>query len=156
MRSRITDFLDAIGLPTRAAVLDDATFLPGLAIDAGVLLYDHSRLTYPGDLLHEAGHLAFTPAAQRPLVTRDSTWPLGEELAAIAWSYAALVHLQIDAAVVFHGGGYQGSSPAFIENFAAGRYVGVSMLEWAGMTEEHTWKRTPAVAFPRMIKWLRD
>lgn len=151
----ILEFLDAIGLPAKSASLDGRTFLPGLAIEAGTLVYDVAKLTYPGDLLHESGHIAFTPAAERPLLTGESTWELGEELAAIAWSYAAALRIGIDPAVVFHGGGYQGSSSAFIENFGAGRYVGVSMLQWAEMAEEKTRKNDPAVAYPRMLKWLR-
>jgi hypothetical protein len=127
-----------------------------VTIVGGALVYDPRLLEHPGDLLHEAGHIAFTPAAARSALTGHATSDLGEEIAAIAWSYAAVVHLAIDPAIVFHDGGYRGASPAFIDNFRAGRFVGVPMLEWAGLAEEKTRRKDPAVAYPRMLKWLRD
>lgn len=152
----IVDFLRHIGLQVRTAELPDDTFLPGITIERGALVYDPARLRYPGDLLHEAGHLAFTPARDRGALSTHATSDLGEEIAAIAWSYAAAVHLGIDPSHVFHDGGYRGASSAFVTNFAAGRFVGVPMLEWAGMAEEKTRRKNPPVAFPRMLKWLRD
>jgi len=146
--ARITAFLDGIGIPTTATSLTEPTFLPGLTLDRGAIRYDVMRLTYPGDLLHEAGHIALTPAAERPSLTPESPFNLGDDLGAIAWSYAAILHLQLDPAIVFHDGGYRGNSPAFLRNFAEGHYVGVPLLEWMGMT---TWG-----TFPRMGKWLRD
>lgn len=152
----IVEFMREIGLDVRTAELSEPTFLPGITIDGGALVYDPTRLTYPGDLLHEAGHIAFTPACDRPQLSGHATSDLGEEIAAIAWSYAAAVHLNIDPSYVFHDAGYRGSSRAFVENFREGRFVGVPMLEWAGMAEEKTPRKTPAVAFPRMLKWLRE
>ena len=58
----------------------------------------------------------------------------GDELGAIAWSYAAALHLQLDPGVVFHEQGYHGGSQSILENFAAGRYIGVPMLQWRGLT----------------------
>lgn len=112
------------------------------------MVYDPERLTWPGDLLHESGHLAFTPAAARPAVSADTPFDVGDDFAAIAWSYAALTHLRLEPAVVFHADGYRGWSEAYIENFGARRYVGVSLLVWADLTTEE--------AYPQMFKWLRD
>ena len=128
--------------------LGESTVLPGLTVDAGAIVYDPDKLTWPGDLLHEAGHLAFTPAAERPQVSIDTPFDLGHDFAAIAWSWAALTHLQLDPRVVFHDGGYYGWSAAYIDNFSKRRYVGVSLLQWADMTTEGE--------FPSMLKWLRD
>ena len=157
--SDVTDailaFLRSIGIEVRESTLEAPTFLPGITIERGVLLYDPVRLQYPGDLLHEAGHIAFTPARDRRALSAHATGDLGEEIAAIAWSYAALVHLGIDPAIVFHEGGYRGSSRAFIENFATGHYAGVPMLAWAGMAAEKTRGTTPEIAYPRMLQWLR-
>ena len=51
---------------------------------------------------------------------------------AIAWSYAAAVHLGLDPAVVFHEAGYRGGSGSLIENFAQERYIGVPICNgWA-------------------------
>jgi hypothetical protein len=70
----------------------------------------------------------------------------GEELGAIAWSYAAALHLQLDPGVVFHEHGYRGGSQSMLENFAAGRYIGVPMLQWRGLCGNE---------YPRMLRWLR-
>ena len=65
-------------------------------------------------------------------------------MAAIAWSWAALVHLRLDPAVVFHQEGYRGGSQSLIENFSMGRFVGVPMLRWMGMiTRQHHFRRCP-------------
>ncbi|MGB7019857.1 MAG: hypothetical protein WBD80_11725, partial [Xanthobacteraceae bacterium] len=48
----------SIGIEVRAATLIEPTFLPGLDIRHGAILADEARLTYPGDILHEAGHIA--------------------------------------------------------------------------------------------------
>ena len=50
-------FVESIGIEVRAEDLPD-TFLPGLDIRDGVLCIDMARLTHPGDILHEAGHIA--------------------------------------------------------------------------------------------------
>jgi hypothetical protein len=155
--SLISGFLNIIGLPTATTVLTQGTFLPGLAISQGTLLIDESRLTYPGDLLHEAGHVAVTPATKRRELGQNARFDAGEEMAAIAWSYAATLHLQIDPAIVFHPDGYRGGSRAIIENFSHGRYLGVPLLEWYGLAASK--KEAAALQvlpYPHMLKWLRD
>jgi hypothetical protein len=154
--ARMIRFVEEIGLATRRWTLDANTSLPGLAIDRGVILIDVERLSYPGDLLHEAGHLAVTAAASRQQFTRDSQLDLGDDLGAIAWSYAAALHLGIDPAIVFHEHGYQGSSAAFLSNFANGHYVGVPLLAWAGMTVEPRRGMACNDCYPMMLRWLRE
>lgn len=139
-------FLDGIGIPARAGAVEEATFLPGLRIERGAIVYDPERLLYPGDLLHEAAHVAFTPAAERAALGDTLSPDPGGEMAAIAWTWAAALHLGIDPAVVFHEHGYRGASASLIDNFRNGRYVGAPMLSWAGMTDD----------YPRMRKWVRD
>lgn len=157
LTSRIVGFLRAIGVEVCARELPEPTFLPGLRIDRGRLLVDEARLLYPGDLLHEAGHLAVTPAAERGEMGDDAGADLGYEIGAIAWSYAAALHLEIDPAVVFHEGGYRGSSGAFIDNFGAGRYVGVPLLQWMGLAMEGKPAREAGVQpYPHMLRWLRE
>jgi hypothetical protein len=150
-------FLASIGLETAPGVLAEAGFLDGLMISHGVLLIDEVRLAYPGDLLHEAGHLAVVPGDKRKLLYGHAGSDPGEEMAAIAWSYAAALYLGIDPAVVFHPSGYAGGSQAILLNFSQGRYFGVPMLEWLGLTAD---KKTAALLqvpwYPHMLKWLRD
>jgi hypothetical protein len=153
---RIRTFLDQIGLSVFARDLPGPTLLPGLTIDGGAVIYDPARLTFPGDLLHEAGHVAFAPSSERGQLSCATHFTLGDDLAAIAWSWAALTHLDLDPTLVFHEGGYDGWSSAYIENFSAGRYVGVSLLEWADMTFEPKHGQTGEPLFPQMLKWMRD
>ena len=144
---RIMDFLGEIGLTARVAPIETPTFLPGIETAGGVIWVDPARLLYPGDLLHEAGHMAVLTPAERPRFPAEGD-DLGMEIGAIAWSWAALRHLDFDPAVVFHPAGYRGASGSFIENFMAGRYVGVPLLQWMGLTTTE--------AYPAMSRWLRE
>jgi hypothetical protein len=79
------------------------------------------------------------------------------ESAAMVWSYAAVLHIGLDPRVVFHSDGYKGNAEALLMNFELGVYIGVNVLEEAGMTV--TGKNADAKqlqSFPKMIKWLRD
>jgi hypothetical protein len=150
---RLADFVRGIGIAVRPAALAEPTFLPGLDIGNGILLVDETRLSYPGDLLHEAGHIAVTDPAVRnaPTLSPDP----GDEMATLAWSYAAALQLRLDPAVVFHPDGYKGGSSALLENFAAGRYVGVPLLHCYGMTVEPRLAAPGVDPYPHMLRWLR-
>jgi|ERR1051326_65415 hypothetical protein len=154
--AQIAGFLAHIGLKTEPARLQEPTFLDGVHISHGNLLIDEAALTYPGDLLHEAGHLAVTPAERRNQLHHHAGGDPGEEMAAIAWSYAAALSAGVDPGVVFHSGGY-GGGQAILENFIRGRFFGVPLLEWFGLTVD---KKNAALLnappYPHMIKWLRD
>jgi hypothetical protein len=157
LTSTLAAFVNSIGLRVEPAQIAEDTFLPGLHISRGTILIDESTLSYPGDILHEAGHLAVTPAEKRKIISGNAGPDPGEEMTAIAWSYAAAIHLSVNPAVVFHHQGYHGGSQAILENFAAGRYFGVPMLQWLGMTADVNTARELNVApYPHMLKWLRD
>jgi hypothetical protein len=154
LTERLVAFVRGIGIEVRATTLPDNTFLPGLDVRHGAILVDEARLAYPGDILHEAGHLAVTDPAERlaPKLSPDG----GDELTSIAWSYAALRHLKLDPTIVFHDRGYKGGAAALIENFAAGNYVGVPLLQLYGMAVEP--KRAATIGaepYPHMLRWLR-
>jgi len=154
---KIVAFLAEIGIEVIRTELHQQTFMPGVMADRGAILIDESRLLYPGDLLHEAGHLAVIPPEERKRVQGNMGKDRGEEMMAIAWSYAASVHLALEPSVVFHDGGYRGWSKAFIENFTNGRYVGVPMLQWIGLTADNKRAKEMGVEpYPHMIKWLLD
>ena len=147
-------FVRGVGIEAVPASLPDPTFLPGLDVRYGVVLVDEARLTFPGDILHEAGHVAVSDPAERK--QEKLTPNLGDEIAAIAWSYAALRFLDIDPAIVFHEGGYRGGGRAFIENFSAGRYVGVPLLQLYGLTVEPRLAAAHGVQpYPHMLGWIR-
>jgi hypothetical protein len=154
LTERLAAFVRDIGLPVRAAALSAGTFLPGLDIRDGAIVVDEAQLAHPGDILHEAGHLAVADPAERS-VPRLSPSP-GDEMASIAWSYAALRYLDLDPAVVFHREGYKGGSAAIIENFEAGRYFGVPLLQFYAMSYEPRQAAEKGVApFPHMLRWVR-
>jgi len=153
---RIVAFLREIGLDVQARALSEPTFLPGVHIEHGGLAVDPTRLTYPGDLLHEAGHLAVVPPAERAAMHGDAGGDQANEMMAIGWSYAALVHLGLDPAVVFHAGGYQDGGQTYLRNFAEGRYLAVPMLQWVGLTLDQKRACEEGVApYPHMLRWLR-
>lgn len=116
---------------------------------AGTLYFDPEKLKYPGDLLHEAGHLAILPSEQRLNAGDDFAGDGGNEMAAIAWSYAASVHLELPPEVLFHEAGYKGEAAWLAENFSSGTYIGLPMLEWKRMTDA-----AGENAYPRMLHWL--
>ncbi len=156
---KIIGFLNEIGIETCYRKLDDEDcFLPGFLIENGKIIIDKDKLLYPGDILHEAGHIAVVPAAERknlkgPLIAKRNDAP-AEEMMAIAWSYAACIYLNIDPVFVFHEQGYKGGGLNIVENFQDGRYIGVPVLQWLGMTTTDTQSGFPV--YPAMIKWLRD
>jgi hypothetical protein len=154
---KIAGFLREIGLPLTAGPVGKETVLPGIQVVRGGLVVEEARLKHCGDLLHEAGHLAVLTAKDRASAELDLGTDLGAEIAAIAWSYAASVHLDLDPAIVFHAGGYRGASPTFIENFGEGRYVGVPLLQWMGLTADVPRAKELGVPpYPNMLRWLRE
>nr|WP_294861710.1 hypothetical protein [uncultured Fluviicola sp.] len=156
-QQKIRHFLNQIGISVIETELPDDCFLPGLSIERNAILMDPQRMKYPGDLLHEAGHLAVTEEALRPLIgteEMDPGWPSdGDELAAILWSYAALRHLELEPEVVFHPNGYKNQSEWLIEQFQSGNYIALPLLEWMGFC--HQCGKDGAKPFPHMLKWLR-
>src|SRR3954447_5819744 len=130
----IVDFLRSLGLEVRTGAVDKTSFLPAITVNDGAIVFDPARLTYPGDLLHEAGHLAVKPPSERAVATADLAGDPAEEMMAIAWSYAAALEIGLPPEVVFHPEGYRGGSQSLLENFAEGRFLAVPMLEWVGMT----------------------
>lgn len=159
--SILTKFLRSIGVQVYYANIDAETFLPGILLNKGAIIIDKNKLKYPGDILHEAGHLAVVPPAERSELTGNAaenrSQHEAEEMMSIAWSYAACIHLGIDPHIVFHEHGYKGGGSMLVENFSNGRYIGVPMLQWLGMTLE-TRKATEKglLPYPQMLKWLRD
>ena len=154
-------FLAEIGLTVVERSVPDGSFLPGIEIQNGTIWIDRARLQYPGDILHEAGHLAVTPADKRAQLCADQIGKdpghEAEEMMAIAWSYAACLHLGIDPSFVLHEGGYKGGANSIAENFANKRYFGVPSLQWLGMTYEEKNAEAHGVApYPHMVMWLRS
>ena len=161
LTGKIAGFLTEIGLAVCPAKLDGQTFLPGILVSRGALLVDEKKLAFPGDLLHEAGHLAVAPAAYRAQLSDEVILPDVNlallEAQAILWSYAACLHLGIAPQIVFHEGGYRGRSEELLFNFSLGIFAGVGGLEEYGMTyADRNAAKLGVAPFPQMRKWLRD
>jgi hypothetical protein len=151
---KLVAFVRSIGIEVRASAIDWKTQFPGLDIRAGAVLVDESRLIHPGNILHEAGHIAVHDPARRSHPTFSPT--RGEELGALAWSYAATVHLGLHAEVVFYPGSFTGWATSLIENFGEGRYLGVPLLQRYGMAVEARCATERGVEpYPHMMRWLR-
>jgi hypothetical protein len=158
---QIITFLSKIGIEVIEKELDTTTFLPGLSLGANCIYVDFEKLLYPGDILHEAGHIAVTPACEREWIGTDKMskdWPTqGDEIVAILWSYAALHHLKLPLDFVFHANGYKDSSDWFISNFSNQNYMGLPLLEWMGLTLSQSRAKVEGKkAFPEMQQWLRS
>jgi hypothetical protein len=154
---RMVAFLRQIGLAVRAGEVAIGTNLPGIVIDHGVLTIDEARMTYPGDLLHEAGHMAVVTPGHRASMHRDIGSEPAEEMMAISWSYAAARRLDIDPAIVFHPHGYKGGSDWILQIFAQEHYLALPMLQWCGLAYDKTRAQAEgADPFPTMQRWLRE
>lgn len=161
LTDRIAGFLTGIGIEVESTRLQGDGFLPGILVERGRLLVDEAKLVYPGDLLHEAGHLAVAPRDERSSLSGEVIIPGADmdaiEAQATAWAYAAVVHLGLEPAVLFHAGGYRGKSERLIYTYTAGVYPGAYGLQLAGMTAMGETARHLAVApYPHMLKWVRD
>ena len=142
----IIEFLREIGLTVVARGVPSGTVLPGISIDHGAIVVDRDTLLHPGDLLHEAGHLAVVPPTERAAFHENVGDDGGMEMAAIAWSYAAAVHLGVPLDELFHDGGYRGDGAWLREHFSTQQSLGVPILVWRGLTD--------TASFPAMRQWL--
>lgn len=154
-------FLNEIGIETMFETLEEPCFLPGLSIRNGTIIIDREALYYPGDILHEAGHIAVVPATERHAlnasVIEKREQREAEEMMAIAWSYAACMHLGLDPYVVFHDDGYKGGGSYIADNFNNKNYFGLPMLQWIGLTaDEKNAAEKNIEPYPHMIRWLRE
>ena len=160
---RIVAFIGDLGLAIRDGDVPADAFLPGVRIADGGLVVDRTAMFIPGDLLHEAGHLAVIPGRYRQRIgddvdagvaqiraeaagagdrdpVLDGLEGLGGELQAIAWSYAACRHLGLPLEIVFKPGAYGtdkngGADPMMIaQQIEMGFFPGLHRLIQAGMT----------------------
>jgi hypothetical protein len=157
----IFEFIVATGLSIVEDDLPNETFLPGIVLRAGSLVVDPKKLMWPGDLLHEAGHLAVLPAELRArandaLVDTVEMEHAGEP-EAMAWAYAAAMAIGLPLEMLIHEGGYKGRSAEVLSMYAFGVYPGLRGLCEIGLTAAPGF--TPecgAVRYPQMLRWLRE
>jgi hypothetical protein len=151
----ITNFLTEIGIEWREGNVPENTFVPGITIDNGCLVFDSVQMLYPGDLLHEAGHIAVTTSGERTMLNGDvlNAAPNkdGDEMAVLLWSWLAAQHCGIPSQVVFHAHGYKGDGDWLAEQFDSGTYIAAPLLQWMGIIAKIEKGQKPQV-----VRWLRD
>lgn len=149
-------FLDEVGIEVDwLGEGQEEQLLGGLAIIGGRLLVDPETPVWPGDLLHEGGHIAVAAPDLRPRLGPVEADPT-DEMMAIAWSFAAARQCGLPTRQLFHNGGYRGDSAKLIQSFNLGHYIGAPMLGFHGMTADmQTAMEQGLPSFPHMIRWLR-
>lgn len=149
----ISAFIREKGIEIKESDDEPGIFFPGIAIRNGVLVINRKQMLYPGDLLHEAGHIAV--AEDRPALNGDvragRPGKEGEEMSVMLWTYAACLNLNIPAEIVFHADGYKGESQWIIEQYCNGNYIGLPLLVWMGLAHDSQIEG----GFPKMIKWVK-
>jgi hypothetical protein len=149
--SRIFSFLDKIGIETEEGPVTGKVFVPGITIKDGRLYYERDAVKYPGDLLHEAGHIAVTEPSLRLSLNGEIPQDRhGEEMAVLVWSYLAAKESGIPPGIVFHPDGYKGQSDWLLENFENKVYIGLPLIVWMKMVEQ---QKDGTV---KVIRWLRE
>ncbi len=154
---RVADVVEAIGLWVRPGpVPDGGTLLAGLRVERGGIIVDETKSPHPGDLLHEAAHLAVMPPQDRDTVCGTLPADGGLEMAALAWSYAMAVRFELPLDMVFHDA-FTAGGPWLRELFGTGQSTGVPLLQlWDMCRLEDAppgFEHLPV--FPEMAKWLR-
>lgn len=149
------DFLEEIGIELREGEVPSDSFLPGVCIQTGSVVYDRNTLLYPGDILHEAGHVAVSDPLHRYSMSGNvaevNSGKSAEEQAVLLWTWAAICKTGIPPEVVFHPQGYKDESSLLIESFENEEYTGLSLLVWMKMTRPADERG----GFPVMTNWLR-
>lgn len=74
----------------------------------------------------------------------------GEEIGVQLWTYLAALEIGLPPEIVFHAGGYQGSSDWFVETYGSGNFVGLPLLTWMGIAIAN-----PEGGPPIVNRWLR-
>ena len=157
----ILRFLEKIGVPFQFTSIDIVTYVPGINIHNGSLQIDLEKLSFPGDLLYEAGRIALAPSAVRPRLTHPIESQLDFDVAThsmmtIAWSYAAALDSGTPLEVLFHPEGYKGQNESIQDGFQSGQYIGLPMLQFLGMAfDAKNANQQGLQVFPFMQLWLR-
>jgi len=141
---KVIAFVRSIGIEVEEGATPNST-VPGVDIIGGHVCIDTAILRNVGDVLHEAGHIALMPSDKRSQLDGWIGSNPADEMSTIAWSWAAGVHLGLAPEDILHDGALGGKGDNLRENFVAGSFVGVPMLQYWRMTSD----------YPRMLRWTR-
>ncbi len=155
---RCIAFVRDIGIEVRERRPGEAMDQPieGLAIRDGAIVIDPAVPIWPGDFLHEAGHIAVVEEKRRPTLSELEP-DRAEELMAIAWSYAATKECGLTLRQLFNPEGYKGKYQFAADCYATGQFVGADGLAHFGMAMLDLRAALAAgqPTYPNMIRWLR-
>jgi hypothetical protein len=158
---KITRFLIKIGIGYHISEEYYDSFLDGVLIENGKLKINPKKLISVGDVLHEAGHLACIPSNLRPRANDDISKSVGEEytceMAVIAWTVAAAIHLDIPLVEVFNKGGYKGEGEWILGQYNSKVYIGLPLLQWLGLAAyEDELIENEILPYPVMLRWALE
>lgn len=181
--ARVLGFLADIGQPF--VLVDDADraegFLPHIRVERGVL-HIHGDV-FPGDILHEAGHLCTMPEHFRRQASGNLYEVFGamcqfieknnhllaaypeckftralmqcSDPEATAWQYAAAMHLGMPDEAIFPPGSYGPGGPeSTLFQLKNRAYIGINGLQAAGWTTLRGSQHNPCKAvYPELAFW---
>jgi hypothetical protein len=154
---KVTTFIREQGIGVVEGPMFRPTLVPGIDMEAGTLRIEVEQMCEPADLLHEAAHIALTPRERWSSLHGTIESSPADEVCAIAWTWAAAMFLKIAPERVFHEEVISGNGPTLFENFSAGRYVGVPMLQRWGLTLDARAALAAGLPpYPHMLRWLRE
>lgn len=178
---RCIDFVrTTVGLPVLEVRAVDG-FLPAIRVVDGGLEVDVDRV-FPGDVLHDAGHLSVIPSRFRAEASGDLTavcdamnvWLVentaglerhpedptcrqvlqSSEAEAIAWQYAAARAIELPDQWLFPPDGFDGEGPGLLLSLRLGSHLGVNGLQAAQWTHAPSRLQRHAVTYPALSRWL--
>ena len=182
---QVIESLRGLGVPIELSEAPrEGTFISGVWIDRGVLYVHLDSLVAPGDLFHEAGHLAIVPPAFRQYITpgnleESEFWTkmsefmqlggLGRypecpvaralmqcsETEAMAWSYAAAVEIGYPPLKVFFFDDVELEEQPY-EGDGEAITMAFSMKSHFGVNGMHHAKMCNMREYPKMLKWMQD
>lgn len=172
------DFVLGIGIPVKVSDRTNAldTFLPHIRIEYGELVVSPRR-AFPGDILHEAGHIALLPRRLRIYALDDlqQALQMGSEIlrqpdcsaytqaairlsasdaAVTAWQFAAHKKIGLPKALLFPLQSYGGQENLIYVSLDHNNYVGINELTKAGLTMHSEQMNLGAPVFPQLKSWL--
>ncbi len=176
------DFVrEVVGLPVVEVTDAVDGFLPHVRVKGGGLQVDVAQC-YPGDVLHEAGHVALIPAQFRPLAEGGLeavneamaeflkahpdgllSWPENpvcravmqvSECEATAWQYAAAVEVGLPMTWLFPPGSYENEGDTELLRLRHNRHMGINGLQAAQWTQVRHNPHRPLPVYPQLAQWL--
>jgi hypothetical protein len=177
------EFVKSIGLPITVASAEAVAkaFTPHILIRDGEMLVDLDNV-FPGDILHEAAHVAITPPKFRALCNgglkavfkamRDfamenptglHTYPENalvraimqcDEQEAIAWQYAAAREIELPDEWLFPEGSFEGHGDDHLIRLKLSSHYGINGLQAAKWTVIRKNPHIDLPVYPKLAFWL--